>query len=101
MKKISVLLPYKENFGPNYAGAVALFVNDLTLKSKYKKNITVFGSTKFTRKFKIKYNNIDFDKNFFRSSNIKYAELFLKQESKRRTDTNDQQILSPQFFVTT
>ena len=24
--KISILLPYKENFSPNYAGAVSLFV---------------------------------------------------------------------------
>ena len=45
--KISILLPYKENFSPNYAGAVSLFVNDITNLSKYKKNITIFGSTDY------------------------------------------------------
>ena len=41
--KISVLLPYKENFSSNYAGAVSLFVKDtiqiVNLKSTY-----VFGN---------------------------------------------------------
>ena len=26
--KVSILLPYKENFSPNYPGAVSLFVKD-------------------------------------------------------------------------
>ena len=43
--KISILLPYKENFTPLYPGAVSLFVNDTVKISKYKKNITVFGNT--------------------------------------------------------
>ena len=50
--KVSILLPYKENFSPNYAGAVSLFVNDTTNRSIYKKyggnphldnEYTVFG----------------------------------------------------------
>ena len=40
--KISILLPYKENFSPNYPGAVSLFVDATTRNSKYKKNITIF-----------------------------------------------------------
>ena len=32
--KISILLPYKENFAPNYAGAVSLFVKDISEVSK-------------------------------------------------------------------
>ena len=51
MKKISILLPYKENFSPRYAGAVSLLVNDTVLSSKYKKNTTVYGSTDFKEKF--------------------------------------------------
>ena len=35
--KISILLPYKENFTPDYAGAVSLFLNDTIKLSKYKK----------------------------------------------------------------
>ena len=36
--KIGILLPYKENFSPEYPGAVSLFVNETCLNSKYKKN---------------------------------------------------------------
>ena len=35
--KISILLPYKENFSPLYPGAVSLFVYETSLKSKFKK----------------------------------------------------------------
>ena len=42
--KISILLPYKENFSPVYAGAVSLFVKDTVKISKYKKNITIYGA---------------------------------------------------------
>ena len=34
--KISILLPYKENFTPDYAGAVSLFLNDTIKLSKKK-----------------------------------------------------------------
>ena len=37
--KISILLPYKENFSPEYPGAVSLFVYETTKISKFKKNI--------------------------------------------------------------
>ena len=56
--KISILLPYKENFSPDYPGAVSLFVYETSKKSIYKEKITVFGSTKLKKKFSIKYNNI-------------------------------------------
>ena len=42
---ISILLPYKENYSPLYAGAVSLFVKDITKVSSYKKNIMIFGNT--------------------------------------------------------
>ena len=45
--KISILLPYKENYSPEYAGAVSLFVNATSKLSKYKSNITVYGSTSY------------------------------------------------------
>ena len=35
--KISILLPYKENFSPEYPGAVSLFVYETTKISKFKK----------------------------------------------------------------
>ena len=63
--KISILLPYKENFSPNYPGAVSLFVKDTTLVSKYRNIIKIFGSTHYKKKvinklckYKIKKQNI-------------------------------------------
>ncbi len=86
MKKISILLPYKENFSPRYAGAVSLLVNDTVLSSKYKNNTTVYGSTDFKEKFYANYKNISFNKYFFESSNIKYAQNFLRLEKKNKSD---------------
>ena len=63
--KISILLPYKENFSPEYPGAVSLFVYETTRISNFKKNITVFGNTNFKKKFNLKYKNIDLKRNLF------------------------------------
>ena len=60
--KISILLPYKENFSPNYPGAVSLFVNDTLKLSKYKKNTKVYGNTSFKKKFSKNYKNIKLKK---------------------------------------
>ena len=56
--KISILLPFKENFSPSYAGAVSLFINDTLKFSKFRKSITVYGFTNYKKKFKNKYINI-------------------------------------------
>ena len=37
--KISILLPYKENFSPEYAGAVSLFVKIQLLEASLKKRL--------------------------------------------------------------
>ena len=42
--KIAILLPYKENFSPEYPGAVSLFVYETSKTSKFKKDIVVFGN---------------------------------------------------------
>ena len=60
--KISILLPYKENFSPHYPGAVSLFVFETSNKSAFKKNITVFGSTEITKKFPLRYIDIKLKK---------------------------------------
>ena len=36
--KISILLPYKENYSKNYAGAVSIFVNEINKISVYFEN---------------------------------------------------------------
>ena len=35
--KIAILLPYKENFSPQYPGAVSLFVYETSIKVNLKK----------------------------------------------------------------
>ena len=83
--KISILLPYKENFSPEYPGAVSLFVYETTLKSKFKKNTTVFGNTNFKKKFPIKYVNIDIKKNVLSSQTRNYVKKFANLEKRRNS----------------
>ena len=78
--KISILLPYKENFSPDYPGAVSLFVYETSRISKYQKSITVYGNTNFSQKFRIKYKNIYLKKNLFESQTKNYVNKFINLE---------------------
>ncbi len=80
--KISILLPYKENFSPIYPGAVSLFVRDTVKLSKYRKNITIYGNTDLKKKFNLKYFNIPLSKIRFQSKSKVYVSEFLKLEKK-------------------
>jgi len=84
--KISVLLPYKENFSPNYAGAVSLFVKDMTRKSKYRNNISVFGNTNYKKKLLSNYINLNLKKKFYQSSSKQYVESFLYYEKRIKSE---------------
>ena len=84
--KISILLPFKENFSANYAGAVSLFVNDTINQSIYKKRITVFGNTDYKNYLSTNYTNIEFKKKIFSSTNKLYVQKFLNIESKINSD---------------
>ena len=84
--KISILLPYKENFTPDYAGAVSLFLNDTIKLSKHKKNIQVFGNTSFKKKLLPNYTNLKFTKFFFRSSSKAYVKKFLAEEKLKKSN---------------
>ena len=84
--KISILLPLKENFSPEYPGAVSLFINDTLKISKYKNNAIVYGSTQYKKKFNLKYKNISIKKSIFKSQNRSYAEEFAILEKKRKSD---------------
>tara|TARA_B100000787_G_C16185795_1_gene294576 strand:+ start:115 stop:2238 length:2124 start_codon:yes stop_codon:yes gene_type:complete len=84
--KISILLPYKENFSPNYAGAVSLFVNDINKVSKYKKTINVFGNMDYKKKLSKNYFNLKLDKKFYESSSKLYVESFLETEKNFQSD---------------
>ena len=76
--KISVLLPYKEDFAHDLAGAVSLFVSQISKKSKYKDNISIFGNTKSKKYLIPNYNNIHFKTNILQSSSKNYINSFLK-----------------------
>ena len=84
--KISILLPYKENFSPSYAGAVSLNINETLKISKYRNNAIVFGNTEYKNKFKHKYINIPLKRSIFHSQNKKYVEEFAKLEKNRNSD---------------
>lgn len=84
--KISILLPYKENYSKMNAGAVSLFVNDTASKSKFKKNINIFGSTSSKNFLSKNYFNILPDKTFFKSVNNQYVSEFLKNKKFINTD---------------
>ena len=80
--KIAILLPYKENFSPEYPGAVSLFVHETSKISRYKNNIIVFGNTNFKRKFNLKYLNINLIKNPLISQTKEYVKKFSRIQKK-------------------
>ncbi len=84
--KISVLLPFKENYSPDYAGAVSLFINDTNKLSNFKNSTTIYGYTEFKSRFKSKYVNIEIEKNLFSSSNKEYVKKFISIEKKNNSD---------------
>tara|TARA_B100000780_G_scaffold274355_1_gene239244 strand:- start:66 stop:2180 length:2115 start_codon:yes stop_codon:yes gene_type:complete len=86
--KIAILLPYKENFSPIYPGAVSIFLNSVIKLSKYKNKITVYGNTKFQKKYNIKYINIEIPKKILGlgSQTTNYIRKFSEIEKKSPSD---------------
>ncbi len=85
--KISILLPYKENYSVDYAGAVSLFINDTTKLSKFKKNIRIFGSTDFKSKLSKNYTNIELNKSsLFQSQSRFYVNKFIELQKNIGAD---------------
>ena len=79
--KISILLPYKENFSENYAGAVSIFVRDIVVNSNFSKTTKVYGHTSFKKTFlKNNYINLPLKRSIFSSTSKIYIEEFLKRE---------------------
>ena len=76
--KISILLPYKENYTHDLAGAVSLFVSQISKISKFKNNILIYGNTESKKYLTSNYHNITFKKNIFQSSTKTYVNNFLK-----------------------
>ena len=87
--KISILLPYKENFSPEYPGAVSIFLNSVIKKSVYKKNITVYGSTEYKERYRnITYKNINISNKVLGlgSQTSKYINEFIKLENRSKSN---------------
>jgi len=84
--KISVLLPYKENFSEKYAGAVSLFVKDTIQYSKYLDTTYVFGNMSFNKPFLKNYVNIELDKSILKSNSKNYVSKFLEYEKYVNSD---------------
>ena len=77
--KISILLPYKENFSPNYAGSISLFVSQTVKKSKYLKCIKIFGSTDYKKILLNNYINIKLNSKFYEST----SKRFIKKNKRK------------------
>ncbi len=84
--KISILLPYKENFSIEKSGAVSLFVNDIIKNSQKKNLFTVYGKTDEKKFLDKRYINLNFINNLFRSNSNIYINKFLEHEKKISSD---------------
>ena len=80
--KISILLPYKENFTKNYAGAVSIFVHSVNKESKFKSAIKIYGNTNYKDYLSKNYVNIPYRKKIYQSSSRIYVNNFIELEKK-------------------
>ena len=84
--KISILLPYKENFSPNYAGSISLFVSQTVKKSNYINSIKIFGSTDYKKILLNNYINIKLNSKFYESTSKRYIKNFILKDKKDQSD---------------
>jgi glycosyltransferase involved in cell wall biosynthesis len=84
--KISILLPYKENYSPTYPGAVSLFVNSTNTYSEFKNDVVVYGSTDLKEKLSKNYVNIALKKRLFHSQTKEYVNSFYNLQKKKVPD---------------
>ena len=75
--KISILLPYKEDYSSKYAGAVSIHVSNLYNYSKFKSNISIYGNTNNPKYLSSNFKNIRIKTNVLTSSNKKYLNKFI------------------------
>jgi len=75
-KKIAILLPYKEKFTSDKAGAASIWVKDYLMGSRFKDTTFVYGNLE--KKFKPilnNYRNIDINR-FYVKKNLSYTKKF-------------------------
>ncbi len=85
MKKIFILLPHKDQFIKSYSGSASIWVKDFLVNTKFKKNITVFGSTNLLNEIINKkiYKNILIPSVKFRSRTNIYIKKFISEIKKQ------------------
>ena len=77
-KKIAILLPYKENYSLDKAGAVSIWVKDYLKGSKYKNDTIVYGSlNKNDIPISDNFKNIDIS-NLYINKNLSYTKIFFE-----------------------
>ncbi len=84
--KISIILPYKENFSVDKAGAVSLYVKDISLKSKFKNSIKIYGDTISKKKLLKNFTHLETKGKIYLSKTNAYISEFLKHEKKLNSD---------------
>jgi glycosyltransferase involved in cell wall biosynthesis len=84
--KISILLPYKENFSPKYAGSISLFVSQTAKMSKYLDSIKIFGSTNYKKFLLNNYINIKLNSKFYESTSKKFIKNFILKDEEDQSD---------------
>ena len=89
--KIAILLPFKDTYTKDKAGSASIWVKDFIKKSKYKKNIYIYGYINKLNKNllidKKNYININYNFEYFLGSkNKKYVEIFNKLIKDKKID---------------
>jgi len=86
MKKISILLPHKEQFSKDKSGSASIWVKDFYKLSTFKSEINVYGSTVPDSKVAIKkiYNNINISSLKYQSKTNAYLKNFINFINKNQ-----------------
>ena len=86
MSKIHIVLPYREGFGAEHFGAVALCVRDFTLHSRYRDNISIFGGVDVTPFEGMPYEYLPVQKNLISSGSKNYATSVIERINAEKPD---------------
>lgn len=83
---IAVLLPFAEDFSPNKAGAISLFCHDISLLSRYRKNLVFYGRDGVVPYEKFQYQGLKPRWRFLLGRNKGLAAAFLHFIQKKMPD---------------
>jgi glycosyltransferase involved in cell wall biosynthesis len=85
---INIILPYKETYSDKLAGAVSLLVAEVKNKSKFKKNIKIFGSLNLKNPLTKDYINCDLSRKpfyYIYGKTFYYLEIIKKKISLEKS----------------